>query len=150
MQDFNDNFDIMKTIYTTKISKCDVSMYTYVYMYGYAFGRALRYRAETWYRDMGRARGLRAYFRSDQTKGQRSSKGQVALEMPYGHQIWLKEPLTNSNAFQGSKVMQRSAGIAKFGHQIPLTEVESINEVKCNAGISWGQPGVKLLRNALW
>ena len=33
-------------------------------------------------------RGLRAYFRSDPTKGQRSSRGQFALEMPYGHEIW--------------------------------------------------------------
>ena len=38
--------------------------------------------------------GLRAYFRSNPIKGQRSSGGQSALEMPYGNQIWSKEPLT--------------------------------------------------------
>ena len=65
----------MEKIYTTKISK-SVSMY--VSMYGYVFGRTLR---------TGQ-RNLRAYYQSDPTKGQRSSRGQVALEMPYGHQIW--------------------------------------------------------------
>ena len=30
-------------------------------------------------------RGLWAYFRSDHTWGQRSSRGQFALEMPYGY-----------------------------------------------------------------
>ena len=39
-------------------------------------------------------RGSRAYFRSDPIKGQRSSRGQVALEIPYGYQIWLEESLT--------------------------------------------------------
>ena len=32
--------------------------------------------------------GLRAYFQSDPIKGQRSFRGQVALEMAYGYQIW--------------------------------------------------------------
>ena len=38
--------------------------------------------------------GSRAYFRSDpiigqrSPRGQRSSRGQVALEMPYGYQFW--------------------------------------------------------------
>ena len=40
--------------------------------------------------------GSRAYFRSDLIKGQRSSRGQSALEMPYGYQIWLEEPLTRA------------------------------------------------------
>ena len=31
---------------------------------------------------------LRAYFQSDPIKGQRSSRGQVALEMSFGYQIW--------------------------------------------------------------
>ena len=48
----------------------------------------LRYRAETWHRGRERARprGLRAYF--SKRPQQRSSRGQVALEMSYGHQIW--------------------------------------------------------------
>ena len=33
---------------------------------------------------------------------QRSSSGQVALEMPYGYQIWLEESLPKSNALLGS------------------------------------------------
>ena len=64
-------------------------------MYGYAFRRALRYRAETWHRGRGRAHeDLRAYIRSDTTEGQRSFRGQVALEMSHGHQIWCEEALT--------------------------------------------------------
>ena len=39
--------------------------------------------------------GLRAYFRSDLTEGQISSRGQVALKMPYGNQTWYEKPLTN-------------------------------------------------------
>ena len=38
--------------------------------------------------DSSGPRGWRAYSRSDPTQGQKSSKGQVALEMPYGHHIW--------------------------------------------------------------
>ena len=33
------------------------------------------------------------YFRSDPIKGQRSSRGQSAFQMPYGYQIWSEEPL---------------------------------------------------------
>ena len=56
-------------------------------MYGYVFRRALRYRAENWHGGTVALQGLRAYFRSDPTKSQRSSRGQVALEMLYGLQI---------------------------------------------------------------
>ena len=56
-------------------------------------------------------------------RGQRSSRGQVALEMPYGYQIWLEESLTRELCTTG---------------------------VKGHAGVIQGQPGVKLLRNALW
>ena len=56
---------------------------------GYVFSHALRYRAESWHGGRGEGpRGLRAYFRSDPIKGQRSSRGQVALQIPYGYQIW--------------------------------------------------------------
>ena len=56
---------------------------------GYGFRHALRYRAESWHGGRGRAhKGLFAYFQSDPTRGQRSSKGQSALEMPHGYQIW--------------------------------------------------------------
>ena len=46
-----------------------------------------------------------------------------SLEMPCGHQIWLKGP---------------------------HTRVLCIDGVKGLAGISWGQPEVKLLRNTIW
>ena len=36
----------------------------------------------------GRPQSLRAYLQSDPIKGQRSSRGQVAVEMAYGYQIW--------------------------------------------------------------
>ena len=49
--------------------------YISIGVYGFAFRRALRYLKL----DMG----LRAYFRTDYIKGQMSSKGQVALKMPY-------------------------------------------------------------------
>ena len=72
----------------------------------HAFRHALQYRAETWYDGTGQdhkgltlvlprgryvvkntlvGQGLRAYFRSDLTEGQRSSRGQDALEMSYDH-----------------------------------------------------------------
>ena len=63
-------------------------------------------------------------FRSNPIKGQRSSRSQSALEMPYFHQIWTEEP---------------------------LTEVQCIADgVKGHAGNNRGQPEVKSLRNALW
>ena len=61
----------------------------------------------------------KSLFGSDQ----RSSRGQIALEMPYGHHIWWEEP---------------------------LTEVKCIPRVKDHVGVYRGQTGVKLLRNALW
>ena len=62
----------------------------YVSMYGYAFRHALRYWAETWYGGRGQAPEAQCEhtFQSDPTKGQRSSRGQTALGMPYGYQIW--------------------------------------------------------------
>ena len=59
-----------------------------VCMYGYAFRRALRHWADTWHGGRGRAPEVWGQlFRSDRTKGQKSSKGQIALEMPYNYQI---------------------------------------------------------------
>ena len=66
--------------------------------------------------------GLCEYFRSDTTWGQKSSRGQSALQIPYGYQIWWEEP---------------------------LTRVYCIAGVKGHVRVIWGQPGVKLLRNAL-
>ena len=60
----------------------------YVCMSGYAFRYALRYGAEKVGMVIGDGpQGSRAYFRSDPIKGQRSSRGQVALEIPNGYQI---------------------------------------------------------------
>ena len=85
------------------------------------------------------SQGLRAYFRSNPIKGLRSSRGQVALEMPYGHQILGRTP-DRSNAYLGSKVMQGSAGFNQGSNcsEMPcdiqnwqeefMTEVQRIDE----------------------
>ena len=44
----------------------------------------------------GGLRGSRAYFRRDSIQGQRSSRGQSALGMSHGYQIWSEEPLTRA------------------------------------------------------
>ena len=61
-------------------------------------------------------------FSKQPKKGRRTLRGQITLGMPYGHQIWLEEP---------------------------LTEVWCIAGVKGNVGVMQGQPGVKLLWNAI-
>ena len=53
----------------------------------------------------------------------RSTRGQNSLEMPCCHKIWQKGP---------------------------QTRVQCIDGVKGLAGVSWGQPKVKLLRNVIW
>ena len=83
-----------------------------------AFCHALRYRAATWHGGRGRA-----YLWSDSIKGQRSSGGQSALEMPYGNQIWSEEPLTRVKCIAGVEghagVNQRSICLGMpYGHQI--------------------------------
>ena len=50
-------------------------------------------------------------------------QGSICLKMPYGYQIWWEEPLTKAQCIAG---------------------------VKGHAEVNRGQPGVKLLRNALW
>ena len=40
----------------------------------------------------GFARVVMPGFQIVSIKGQRSSRGQVALGMPYGYQVWLEEP----------------------------------------------------------
>ena len=59
----------------------------YVSVYGYAFRRALRYGAETWHGVGDGPARFECAFRSDPTKGQRSSRGQVALEIV----AWMQE-----------------------------------------------------------
>ena len=51
------------------------------------------------------------------------NQGSHYLEMPCGHQIWWKEPLTRAQCIAG---------------------------VKGHVGVSWGQVGVNLPSNALW
>ena len=49
--------------------------------------RALRYQAETWHEDRGRAPEVCGHiFEVTPSKGQMSSKGQIAIEMPNDHQ----------------------------------------------------------------
>ena len=56
--------------------------------------------AGTWHGDRRRSPRLKSIFRSDpiigqtSSRGQRSSRGQIALEISYGYQIWFEEPLT--------------------------------------------------------
>ena len=64
--------------------------------------------------------GLWSPFRSDPTNGQRSSRIQIALEMPYG----------------------------LVGRTPDQSIMHSGSQRLCR--VIWGQPGVKLLRNALW
>ena len=55
----------------------------------YAFRSASSYGTETWHGGRGWAPEAQEHiFEDDRTKGQRSSRGQSALEMPYGYQIW--------------------------------------------------------------
>ena len=73
-----------------------------------------------------------------------------------------KNPWPKRTALLGSKVMQGSAGVKKgstclampYGHQIwreePLTRAQCIAGVKGHAGVSQGQPEIKLLRSAVW
>ena len=59
-----------------------------------------------------RPQGLRAYFQSNLTKGQKSSRHQVALEMPYmATKFGPQNPWPKHNALLGSKVMQGSAEV---------------------------------------
>ena len=76
--------------------------------------------ARGWYVALGYGISSRAYLQSDLIKGQTSSRGQSASEMPCGYQIWSEEPLTRENLHCWG---QRS---------------------------SRGQPKVNQLRNALW
>ena len=128
------------------------------------FCHASRYGAETWHGGRGWAHEVCGHiFEATPSKVNRSSRGQVALEMPYGYQIWLEEsPTKRRNALLGSKVMQGSSGVNQgenclempYGHQIwweeSLTKPQCMAGVKGHVGVSWGQVGVNLLSNALW
>ena len=101
----------------------------YVCVYYYTFRHALRYRAETWHRGRGRVSKVCevcGHIGSDSAIGQRTFKCQVTLEttveIPYWNQIWWREPLIIEKHIDG---------------------------VKGYASVSRGQPGIKLLRNAL-
>ena len=48
---------------------------------------------------------LKAYFRCDPIKGQRSFRGQVVLQMFYGYLNWSGNPWTKYSELLGSKVM---------------------------------------------
>ena len=60
-----------------------VCVCVYVCMSGYAFRHALRYRAESWHGGRGRAHEVCGHiFEATSPGGQKSSRGQSALEMP--------------------------------------------------------------------
>ena len=84
-----------------------------VCIYGYALSRTLRYGADTW-RGVGggqtRFRTESIFSKRDPTEGQKSSRVQIALEMPYGHRATRfskKNPWPKCNALLGSKVIGR-------------------------------------------
>ena len=71
---------------------------------GYAFRHALSYRAESLHGGRGRAHKVCGHiFRSNPTWGQRSSRGQSALEMPYGYQILVSRTPDQSIVHAGIK-----------------------------------------------
>ena len=70
-----------ETLRKISILNWDLCIIEFVWEYA-----SLRYGAKIWHG--GRTQGLTAYFQSNSIKGQRSSRGQVAVEMAYGYQIW--------------------------------------------------------------
>ena len=72
-----------KYIYTTKIME---SVYMYVRLCVSPCFEVSSWKLAWGWRTG--PRGLWTYFRSDPTWGQRSFRGQSALKMPYGYQIW--------------------------------------------------------------
>ena len=107
-------------------------------------------------------RGLWAYFQSDPTWSQRSFRGQSALEMPYGYQIWWGDPLTKAKCIAGVKghalVIRGQPRVKLLRNALwspnlvgRITD-QSVMQywVKGHVGVSWGQVGVNLLSNALW
>ena len=57
---------------------------------------------------------------------------------PQGSRAYFRsDPTKGQRSFSGQVALETA-----YGHQIP--------GVKGHAGVSWGQPEVKLLRNALW
>ena len=88
----------------------------YVGVYGYAFRRALRYGAENWRGGRRYAHEVQEHIFGAPDQRSTSSRGQVALRMPYGHQIWSEKP---------------------------LSEEKCIARVKGHARVNWGQSRVK-------
>ena len=82
-------------IYTTKIIEY---VWEYVLsMSGYVFHHALTYRAESWHGGKGWAHKVCGnIFEATLSWGQKSFRGQSALEMSYGYQIWWEEHLTRA------------------------------------------------------
>ena len=73
------------------------SVCMYVRMSGYAFYCVSTNGAEAWHEGRGQAQRFESIFlKQPPIKGQRSSRGQVALEMLYGYQIWSEKPLTRA------------------------------------------------------
>ena len=102
-----------------------VCVYKYVFL-AMRFVMLYRYRAATWHGGRGRAHKVWEHIfevNPSKVKGQRSSGGQSALEMPYGNQIWSEEPLTRVKCIAGVEghagVNQRSNCLGMpYGHQI--------------------------------
>ena len=68
--------------------------------------------------------------------------------------IFSKRPHLGTKVIQGSICLSKcptcTCMATKFGEKKPWPEHSAFAGVICHAGVTWGQPGVKLLRNALW
>ena len=111
--------DLRLLLYIWMFISLFVCVFLDVYCFGYAIRRASRFRAETGGAD---PRGLRAYFRNDPIKGQRLSRGKIAVECPMA---------------------------TKFGRENPWPNAMLDVGIKGHAGVRRCLPEVNLLRNIL-
>ena len=91
---------------------------------------------------------MRAYFKSDPIKGERSPRGKVALQMPFGYQIsgdyqirvmhlWSQKVKQGQFASTGGQIALKKK---PYGYHIwykkSLTKVSCISGVKGHAGVN--------------
>ena len=95
---------------------------------------------------------LRAYFRSDPTKGQRLSSGQVALEMPYERapdqkimHCWGQRSCRGQLGSTRGQIAQVWSMATKFGRANPWPKWS----VMMGSKVVWGQMGVNQRSNCL-
>ena len=115
-------------------------------------------RAETWQGGEESAPEVHG-FRSNLTKGQMSSRGQVALKIPYDHQIWQEEPLTKVKLIpEGERSCRGQSGstrgqyaqecpmASKFGRNYPD---QSATMILLGSRVMQGPSGINQWSNCL-